>query len=204
MLDISYFDRDLHTVAKALLGCLLVRQTQEGLCTCTIVEVEAYGGGEDDSSHANSNKPTRKTTSMFMEPGTVYVYSIHKYHCLNVVVRAAQKPSAILIRAAEPLEGVELMAMRRNIDLNTPRAHLKLLSGPGKLCQALAIDRGEDGLMYDGDELYFEQGVHIPENEILSSPRIGLNPKTCPASVEWPWRYTIRGSRYVSKKVPSA
>jgi DNA-3-methyladenine glycosylase len=200
MLDLSFFDRDPHVVAKELLGCILVRDTPEGVCRCKIVEVEVYGGVEDGSSHANSSKPTRKSASMFLEPGTVYVYSIHRYHCLNVVTRAGEKPSAILIRAAKPLEGLELMAARRGVELKTPRDHRKLLSGPGKMCQALHINKNQDGLMYDTDKLYFESMSPQSPSKIIRACRVGLNAKTCGESTSWPWRYLVSSSNYVSRK----
>ncbi len=200
MLDLSFFDRDPHVVAKELIGCILVRETPEGVCRCKLVEVEVYGGVDDASSHADSGKPTRKSASMFLEPGTVYVYSIHRYHCLNVVTRPGEKPSAILLRAAEPLEGLELMARRRGVDLSATHGKRKLLSGPGKLCQALAIDTAMDGLVYSAPCLHFERGDSSTTHDITSAPRIGLNPKTCGESVTWSWRYVKSHSRYVSKK----
>lgn len=200
MLDLSFFNRDPHLVARELLGCILVRETPEGVCRCKIVEVEVYGGVDDASSHANSGKPTKKSASMFLEPGTVYVYSIHRYHCLNVVTRPGEKPSAILLRAAEPLEGLELMATRRDVDLSIKHGKRKLLSGPGKLCQALAIDKAMDGLVYSARCLHFEKGTNFKANEITSSQRIGLNPKTCGDSTHRLWRYTASQSTYLSKK----
>ncbi len=201
MLDLSFFDDDPHTVARNLLGCMLVRTLDEDICSCRIVEVEVYGGVEDASSHANSGRPTKKTASMFDSPGTIYVYSIHRYFCLNVVTSATpDKPSAILIRAAEPLEGMHIMARHRNVDLNAPRGAQKLLSGPGKLCQALAIDRRYDELRYDSKALYFEEGITLPNHQVVCSKRVGLNPKTCGDSVHRPWRYLEQGSRYLSKK----
>ncbi len=201
MLDLSFFDRDPHIVARELLGCILVRETPEGVCRCKIVEVEVYGGVDDASSHADSGKPTKKSASMFLEPGTVYVYSIHRYHCLNVVTRPGKKPSAILLRAAEPLEGLELMAKRRGMELNQDKDSRKLLSGPGKMCQALDIDRTQDGWMYNNHQLYFEQNKPSCDYEITQTSRIGLNSKTCGESVQWDWRYLLSSSQYLSKSV---
>lgn len=200
MLNLSFFDDDPHTVARNLLGSTLVRLSPQGLCTAEIVEVEVYGGGEDGSSHANSNKPTKKTRTMFGEPGTVYVYAIHRYYCLNVVTRAGTRPSAILIRAARPVQGLELMATRRGVELEARHASKKLLSGPGKLCQALAITTQDNGLSFDSELLHIEQGASVPDEDVVRTQRVGLNPKTCGDSVTWPWRYMVRDSPYVSKK----
>lgn len=197
---LSFFDQDPHVVAKRLLGCTLVRHTPQGVCRARLVEVEAYGGVEDSSSHANSGKVTKKNASMFLPPGTIYVYSIHRYHCLNIVTQAGDKPSAVLLRAAQPLEGLEFMAKRRKVNLSERRGALKLLSGPGKMCQALDVDKGLDGEPWDTQALYLEHGHVVLDEDILLTPRIGLNPKTCGESSNWPWRYRLRDSIYVSRR----
>ena len=198
-LGLDFFDADPHTVARRLLGCTLVRRTSDGERRARLVEVEAYGGGEDPSSHANGGRATRKNASMFSSPGTIYVYSIHRWHCLNVVTQAGLKPSAVLLRAAQPLEGLDLMAARRGVDLTQRHADRKLLSGPGKMCQALDVDRALDGLSWDTPALYLEHGQTVSEDDILATPRVGLNPKTCGASAGWPWRYRLRDTVYASR-----
>lgn len=202
MIPLSFFDREPHQVARQLLGMQLVRHTSRGFCVCRVVEVEVYGGVEDQSSHADGGRPTKKNASMFLAAGTVYVYSIHTHHCLNVVTPATpDKPSAILIRAAEPLDGLELMASRRGVDLESRHALKKLLSGPGKLCQALDINKASDGQSFDEQSLYFAWGQPLSDDEIVCAPRVGLNPKTCGDSVHFPWRYAQDQSMYLSRKI---
>lgn len=190
-IPIRAFNQDPHAVARLLLGSILIRQTEEGVCTGRIIEVEAYGGVDDASSHADKGNVTKKNASMFMTPGTVYVYPIHRWYCLNVVTKAAKKPSAVLIRAVEPLEGLDLMATRRGITLETRKNVRKLASGPGKICQAFGITRQDDGLSCDEDNLFIEQGRLAQNEQIVTSSRVGLNPKTCGESASWHWRYRI-------------
>tara|TARA_B100000686_G_scaffold354293_1_gene463793 strand:+ start:623 stop:970 length:348 start_codon:yes stop_codon:yes gene_type:complete len=108
-----------------------------------------------------------------------------------VVTRPGEKPSAILLRAAEPLEGLELMAQRRGVKLNSDTASRKLLSGPGKICQALDINKIVDGSSYNTDSLFFNIGCLPQAGDIFRTPRIGLNPRTCGDSTQWQWRYTL-------------
>ncbi len=198
-LELEFYERESHELARALLGQVLVRAIDDELLAGTIVEVEVYGGTEDPASHSNSGKPTSRTEAMFGPAGTAYVYTIYGiYQCLNVVAPKVTHASAILIRALEPLKGHGSMAASRGFDEDVDDR--KLLSGPGKLCQAMAIDKSLDGQWLTDTSLYIVAGADLGESQVDTSTRIGLNPKTCGESVDWEWRYTVLGSRYLSRK----
>ncbi len=176
--------------ARQLLGKLLVRQTDQGRCSGWIVEVEAYLDQADDASHSRCG-PTPRNRSMFLEGGCFYVYQIHQQHCLNWVTCPAGIGSAVLIRALQPREGIDLMEMRRGT--SDPR---RWTTGPGRLCQALAIDRTLDGLAaIPGGPLWIEPTAFQTQSqlEILATPRIGIS-----RSTDLPLRFFIDGNLYVS------
>ena len=134
----SFYNRDVILVARELLGKRLVRRTREGVASGRIVEVEAYLADGDSACHA-SRGMTRRNAAMFGPPGHAYVYSIHARFCLNVVTDLADVPSAVLIRAVEPLEGVAFMQRRRG------KEKLRdLTCGPARLCEAFDVDRKLD------------------------------------------------------------
>lgn len=203
----SFYDRDKHTVARDLLGHRLVREIDDHRLAGRIVETEVYGGPDDRASHADSGEPTERTRSMFGPPGTIYIYKIYgMYHCLNVVVPAEAKAAAILIRALEPLRGLEAMAKRRGLadrydESMTRTVKKNLLSGPGKLCQAFALDRALDGTALAGGGLWIASDTSTdPEpSRIESTPRIGLNPDTVGEAADYPWRYILADSPYLSR-----
>lgn len=205
----GFYDRDKHELARQLLGRDLVRRVDETLLAGRIVEVEVYGGADDPASHANSGEPTERTAAMFGAPGTAYIYKIYGiYHCLNVVAPARQKAAAILIRALAPLSGREPMAEYRELsDTYTgqmPRSVEKnLLSGPGKICQALRVDTQLDGEALQSEPLWIAPGRPIVEMDgeerIETTPRIGLNRETCGDCVDWEWRYVDGDSDFLSR-----
>lgn len=165
----SFYDRDTVSVARALLGQRLVR-VQDGLRTSGLIcEIEAYGGPDDESSHAFRRTP--RSAIMYGPPGYAYVYKIYGVHyCLNAVTEPDGRPGAVLIRAILPVEGADVMRARRGI---TTDAHLA--DGPGKLCQALAIDRAQNGLdLVTDDALFIETGVDVPAAQIRATPRVGV------------------------------
>jgi DNA-3-methyladenine glycosylase len=176
----AYFSRDVTEVARDLLGATLLVDGVGGI----IVETEAYHPG-DPASHSFRGETPRNRT-MFAGPGLVYVYRSYGIHwCINFVCAGA---AAILIRAIEPTEGIERMVERRG--LSDPRA---LCSGPGKLCQALAVDRRHDGLrLADPPFTFRPAGVQVP---VVIGPRIGIS-----RAVERPWRFGLAGSGYLSRK----
>ena len=142
----TFFARDTITVAKELVGCVLRVMGGDGREVAgRIVEVEAYGGGDDPASHAAKGR-TPRSEIMFGPAGFAYVYIIYgMHHCLNFVTEVDGTAGAVLIRGVEPIAGRELMVDRRGVDPETARDR-DLCSGPGRLCQALGIDRGWNGL----------------------------------------------------------
>ena len=154
-----------------------------------IVEIEAYAVGDPASHGFKGLTPTR--ASMFGPPGRAYVYRSYGVHwCLNVVCGDEGVPEAALVRALEPIFGLEAMATRRGLE--NPRL---LCAGPGRLCQALGITREHDGLPLDRTP--FELRSREGEVKILAGPRIGLT-----VAVEQPWRYVLAGSAYLSRPAP--
>lgn len=186
----SFFARPSPEVGPDLLGRILVRRLSDGrLLSARIVETEAYQ--EDDPASHSYRGRTNRTEVMFGPPGHLYVYFTYgMHHCMNVVTGSDGEGSAVLLRAAEPLEGVEEMARRRGTD--HPRA---LCSGPGRLCQALGIARQENGLdLMRGQELWLLEGSPVLPSEIDVGSRVGIRSGT-----EHPWRFSVHGDRFVSR-----
>ncbi|HEY6679126.1 MAG TPA: DNA-3-methyladenine glycosylase [Actinomycetota bacterium] len=190
----SFFARPSPEVGPDLLGRILVRKVGDGrLLTARIVEAEAYQ--EDDPASHSFRGRTNRTEVMFGPPGHAYVYFTYgMHHCMNVVTGSTGEGSAVLLRAAEPLEGLEEMARRRGT--NDPRA---LCSGPGRLCQALGIDRAENGLdLVRGRLLWLLEGAPVAPSTISVGPRVGITSGT-----ERPWRFSVQGDRFVSPARPA-
>jgi len=191
-LDMNFYNTDSVTLAKALLGKLLVHETDEGQASGIIVETEAYMGETDAAAHTYKNRRTKRTEVMFGPGGFAYVYLIYgMYHCLNVTANKPDIPQAVLIRALEPVGGIGLMEQRRNT------TKLKnLCSGPGKLCRALAVDMTLNGEDFSGDKLYIEnsmESVSIQESKRIN---IGYSGE----AQEYLWRFTVKDSPFVSQK----
>jgi DNA-3-methyladenine glycosylase len=181
----DFFARSVHEVAPDLLGVTLLVDGVGG----PIVEVEAYHH-EDPASHGFGGR-TERNAAMFGPPGHAYVYRSYGIHwCLNFVCEEEGAASAVLLRALEPLVGLDAMRARRRLE----DARL-LASGPGRLCQALALTRDHDGLPLD--EPPFELRERAAEPEIVRGPRIGIM-----RARELPWRFGIAGSRYLSRPMP--
>ena len=164
-----FFDRDPVSVARELLGKLLCHDDRGQLLVGRIVETEAYLASEDPASHAYRGQ-TLRNAAMFGPPGHAYVYAMHRYHCLNVVTEGEGIPSAVLLRAVEPLHGVDVMCSRRDT-----ACYVNLTSGPGKLCQAFGIDRSLDrwGLT-QGRRLWLAEPISATDIDIVVTPRIGV------------------------------
>jgi DNA-3-methyladenine glycosylase len=199
-LDRSFFARSTLVVARDLLGRFVCRQTADGesagLTVGRIVEVEAYGGPEDLASHSRAGL-TKRTAPMFGEVGHAYVYLVYGMHeCLNVVAKdGGAQAGAVLLRAIEPVSGVEIMRQRRG-RANDPDS--KLASGPARLCQAMAVDRSFDGHdLCSGDRLWLATGDRsLTDEAIATGPRIGVD-----YAGEWaarPWRFWLGGNPAVS------
>jgi DNA-3-methyladenine glycosylase len=187
----SFYERDTVDVAKQLLGKYLVRKHPQGSTVGRIVETEAYIGPHDLACHAAKGR-TARTEVMFGPAGHAYVYFVYGvYYMLNLVTEAADHPAAVLIRALEPIEGVELMEHRRMTENRR-----NLCSGPGKLCQAFAIDRSLNAADLCGDVVYIEDRGE-PKPRFLAKPRIGVD-----YAGKWkdkPLRFLIRGNEFISR-----
>jgi DNA-3-methyladenine glycosylase len=193
----SFFARDTLAVTRDLLGRYLVHELDGMRLSGKIVEVEAYVGEDDEASHASPG-PTERNASMYGPAGHAYVYLIYgMYHCFNIVTERAGFPAAVLVRALEPLEGLDSMRKRRGA-VGMRDIH-KLTSGPGRLCQAMAIDRQHDGadLCAPQASLFLEMGDSIPDAVVASSPRI--NVRGDEVATRTPWRFYVQGSPHVSR-----
>ncbi len=194
-LEREFYARYTPEVARALLGQILVRQLEDGSqLRGRIVETEAYHGMADSACHAHVGR-TPRTNLMFEAAGHAYVYLIYgMYDMLNIVTMEAGFPAAVLIRAVEPVAGIEQMqALRGNAKGRN------LTNGPGKVCRAMAITRvlkGED--MTRSERLWVEHGAIVAEEQMATSPRIGIDYAT-PEDVARHWRYYERGNLWVSK-----
>jgi len=195
------FEADAQSLARSLLGATLVRRLANGSrLTGAIVETEAYLGVMDGASHSYGGRRTKRNETMYAAPGTAYVYLIYgMYNCFNVVCGEVDEPTAVLVRALAPREGLEAMRTSR------PKARRErdLCSGPGKLCQALSIDRGLDGLsLATSDDLFIEGASGPPPgSKVVRAARIGVD-----YAGEWahePLRYYLDDSEHVSKKMPA-
>lgn len=210
-LDRDFFARDTLTVARQLLGQRLVRILDGKRLSGCIAEVEAYVGEEDQASHASCGV-TRRNAPMYGPPGHAYVYFIYgMHHCLNVVTERENYPAAVLIRALEPLEGIEVMRVRRwpesfdklrtgPVEGRGDRPDVQLTSGPARLCQALAVDRRFDGadLCVPGALLFIEQDGAVSNEAIATGPRVGVRGNEVALTI--PWRFYIRGNHHVSRR----
>ncbi len=198
LLPREFYDRDPVRVARALLGCLLLRRARAGLAGGRIVETEAYLADGDPACHASRGR-TRKNASMFGRPGTAYVYAIHSRWCFNVVTEPEGRASAVLVRAIEPLAGLPLMQARRAArqagrdDAALPARDLA--RGPARLCEALAIDRRLDGWdLTRGTRLWISADDGPRPAAIATSARIGVT-----SGGELPLRFYWAGSPFVSR-----
>ena len=188
----SFYARRAERVARALLGRVLVSTVGETRTAGRIVETEAYVGPHDEASHAAERiGRTARNDAMYGTPGIAYVYRIYGIHwCLNVVTGEPDYPAAALIRAVEPVEGVEVMRRRRG----EKRIDRELTSGPGRLAQAFGITGQEDGHPLDRPPLMIVQGEPVSDDAVAVGPRIGII-----RAVEWPLRYFVRGNSFVSR-----
>jgi DNA-3-methyladenine glycosylase len=187
----SFYLRPTIAVAKDLLGNYLVRRLQDRLLIGKIVEVEAYLGEKDPASHAYRGR-TKRNEVMFREGGHLYVYFTYGMHfCCNVVTEEEGKGRAVLLRAVEPLEGIEVMRKNRSFDADR-KDYWNLTNGPAKLCEAFGIQREMNGTDLLGNELFLTEGEQIPKSKIGSSTRIGVK-----NGADKRWRFFVRGNPFV-------
>lgn len=191
-----YTRADTIEVAKDLLGKILVVPGDSGeRVSGKIVETEAYLGAEDKAAHSYNNRRTKRTETMFARGGTVYIFFIYgMYFQFNVVAGEIGSPHAVLVRAVEPLENIEIMRERRG-----KMADKNLTSGPGKLCIALGIDRRFNNVDLTGNEIWIEDGEKFStDTEIACGKRIGID--YAEEYAEKPWRFWIKDNPFVSRK----
>jgi DNA-3-methyladenine glycosylase len=198
-LPLSYYRRPAEEVARDLLGCYLVRKLGGERLVVRLVECEAYLGVPDRASHAWGGRRTPRNESLYLAGGHAYVYFIYGMHfCMNAVTGEEGIGSAVLLRAGEPLHGFDRMAANRRLE-RPPRPG-DLAGGPGRLCQALAIDRSLDGVRLDRAPLSIAAGESPTPTDIAAGPRIGV--AYAAEAATWPLRFAIRGNPHVSRPRP--
>ncbi len=189
----DFYMRSARLVAPELLGKLLVHETSEGAAAGIIVETEAYEGPLDDGAHSFANRRTARTAIQYGRGGYAYVFGIYGMHwCFNAVTNAEDRPEVVLVRALEPVSGIELMRSRRGVT-----AVEKLCRGPGNLCAALGISKAQYGLDLCASQLRVEDYMAIPAGDIALSPRVNIDyAEKCR---DYLWRFYIKDSPFVSK-----
>ena len=189
----TFFKRPTLNVAEGLLGKYLVVKRGGKILVGKIVETEAYIGEDDLACHASRGRTNRSET-LYQKAGAIYVYLVYgMYHCLNIVTEREHFPSAVLIRAVEPVDGIEVMKKLRKTD-----ALRNLASGPGKLCMAFGINKKMNGQNVFGVEIYIEdRGEKIIAKDIVRAKRVGVD--YAGACAHYPWRFYIKDNEFVSK-----
>ncbi|MBR6779604.1 MAG: DNA-3-methyladenine glycosylase [Clostridia bacterium] len=192
-IDKEFYLCDGLQLSRKLIGKVLCRQTDNGLLRARIIETEAYMGSGDKAAHASKGK-TNRTSVLFEEGGKAYIYLIYgMYCCLNISANIAEVPDCVLIRSAEPLDGVQQMCMNRNTE-----NLFNLCSGPGKLCQAFSLTKHDNATDLDSDRLWIEDDGFTVDM-IAVSKRINID--YAQEAIDFPWRFYIPESRYLSVKI---
>lgn len=196
----NFFKRDTVEVAKNLLGKKIIRNISGNFFCAKIVETEAYLGLEDKACHSYGGNITKRNEILYKEAGTIYVYLIYgMYNLLNIVTKNENDPEAVLIRAVEPIENIDAMAVNRfgkiYKDLSSYQKK-NLTNGPGKLTMAMEIDRALNGKILSQDYLYIEEGEDV--RNIIETKRIGIDYAGEDANL--PLRFYIEDNPYVSVK----
>ena len=190
-INYSFFQQPTLSLARAMLGKLLVKETELGTASGWIVETEAYIGPEDRAAHGFGNRRTKRTEVMFGPPGYAYTYVMHTHCLINVVGGEIGCPEAVLIRALEPCCGIDLMYQRRGKE----KKELELTNGPGKLTKSLGIVKEDYGRAMYEYPLFIAEGKEI--GSIVVGPRIGITNSR--EAVHYPWRFWVQDNRFVSK-----
>ncbi|HHT64961.1 MAG: DNA-3-methyladenine glycosylase [Caldicoprobacterales bacterium] len=188
-------------LARKILGLYLVHITDHGRLIGRIVETEAYMGAQDKAAHSFNNRRTKRTEVMFGPPGHAYIYLIYgMYHCMNIVAAETGMPHAVLIRALEPVEGITKMAelrYQKNLSDCSKREVLGLTNGPGKLCQAMNINKLNNGQDLCNSNLFLLKAeTTLKDDEIVTSTRINI--AYAEEAIHFPYRFYINSSPYVS------
>lgn len=200
-LERAFFEAEPVHVAKELLGKLIVRNDSGTTMVAKIVECEAYLGDGDKAAHFNDNKVTERTKVVYGHGGFAYIYLIYgMYNCFNIVTGKSGEAGAVLIRAAEPIDGIQCMHRNRFGSYELASRNLRnLTNGPGKLCMAMNIDRsfyGED--LVESDELFIAHGEKIEKENIIEAKRVNID--YAQEAADFLYRFYIRDNKFVSKK----
>ena len=187
----DFFQAPTLELARKLLGQILVHELPEGIVAGRIVETEAYMGAEDRAAHSFGNRRTKRTEVMFGKAGLVYTYQMHTHTLINVVSGPAEIPRAILIRAIEPVEGIDLMAELRGKQMPIKQ----WTNGPGKLTKAMGITMKYYGHHFTERPLYIAQGE--PVHAVATGPRVGIGNSL--EAVDYPYRFWEKENPFVSK-----
>lgn len=191
-LPTEFYKTDALSLARALLGKVLVSCRDGKLTAVIISDTEAYMGKSDRACHAYGGHRSPSNESMYLTGGHAYVYLIYgMYHCMNVTANEENIPEAVLIRGALPFFGIDTMLSRRSLPGRTPSTSLRrhLADGPGKLCRAMAVDKSADSLRLDGDELYICDADLAPTGDIAASARLNID--YAGEDALRPWRFTL-------------
>lgn len=191
-----YTNTDVATIAQQLLGKALCTEIDGEFTSGLIVETEAYHGPEDKASHAYGGRRTARTEIMYGQGGMAYIYLCYGiHHLFNVVTGGKNTPHAVLVRAIEPLDGIDVMLQRRNMDNPAPR----LTAGPGSMSVALGLTTdltGADLISRDSPVWIEDRRISVPKRQIIASPRVGVD-----YAEEWAvkaWRFRVRGNVWTS------
>lgn len=189
LLTSAFYARDTVAVARALLGCTLESLLDGEKTAGRIVEVEAYVGPHDPAAHGYGNKKTKRNAALFGPPGTAYVYFIYGMHwCFNAVTERHGYPSAVLIRALQPVAGLDIMRERRGVYKEG-----LLCSGPARLCKALGIEGSVDGTSLRNGPVTISS-ADSGETEVMTGPRVGIS-----RAESWPLRFVVKNSDWLSR-----
>lgn len=189
----SFYARDTVGVARGLLGSVVESRIAGRHVTGRIVEVEAYVGAQDPACHGFGGRCTARNRTLFGPPGTLYVFRSYGIHwCMNAVTEREGLPTAVLLRALQPLAGLDTMMRRRGV-----ADPYLLCSGPGRLCQALGVTGALDGTRLDRGHLRILPAEQPDDAKIAAGPRVGIR-----RASDWPLRFTERGSAWLSRPAP--
>lgn len=190
----EFYLEDGVNLAESLIGKILVHESPDGITKGIIVETEAYMGEIDDAAHSYRGKSER-TNIQYGRGGFAYIYLIYGMHyCMNIVANEEDRPEAVLLRAIEPTEGIDIMKIRRKTEKIQ-----NLCNGPGKLCQAMGIDKSHYGIDLCGTTMYLEASKDSNQTEVIASKRINID--YAEQSRDNLWRFTRKDNKFISAKI---
>lgn len=191
----DFYLTDGVTLARNLIGKVFVHESPEGITKGIIVETEAYMGDVDDAAHSYRGKKDGRVNIQYGAGGFAYIYLIYGMHyCMNIVANEVNRPEAVLIRALEPIEGLDIMIKRRKTD-----KIINLCNGPGKLCQAMAINKNHYGMDLCGSVMYLEDIPDSRQTGVIASKRVNID--YAEKSKDNLWRFTKKDSKFISVKI---